>query len=270
MTHDLRFEILGPTRLVVDGRSQAIRSRNRSVILTTLLVRSGRVVSVEELIGEVWHQPPPRAREAIYVYISKLRDQLGNGVVDSQFPGYTMPVRGQQLDVQLFGRYQADGHLSMADGDHEGAARAWRSALALHRGSLVGGGYPGPILSSFDSWLRQSRTECVELTAWAQLSAGRYHEAIGFLTQQLPQDPLNEILHQQLMLAFLLAHHRAQALRVFVSACRAFSDRLGLEPGGDLVKVHDIVRSDDVGRAKRAISSAVASRLSSYRSPLAS
>jgi hypothetical protein len=72
------------------------------------------------------------------------------------------------------------------------------------------------------------------------------------------------------MLAFLLARHRAQALRVFVSACRAFSDRLGLEPGGDLVKVHDIVRSDDVGRAKRAISSAVASRLSSYRSPLAS
>ncbi|MFD0448780.1 BTAD domain-containing putative transcriptional regulator [Streptomyces indonesiensis] len=97
-----------------------------------------------------------------------------------------------------------------------------------------------------------------------------YHEAIGFLTQQVPRNPLNEILHQQLMLAFLLTRHRAQALRVFGNARRTFSDRLGLEPGGDLVNVHDIVRSDDVGRAKRAISSAVASRLSSHRSPVES
>ncbi|CAL9343189.1 AfsR/SARP family transcriptional regulator [Streptomyces pilosus] len=268
MTSDVRFEILGPPRLVFDGRPQAIRSRNLSVILTTLLVRSGRVVSVEELIGEVWHQPPRRARDAIYVYISKLRERIGNGAVDSQFPGYTMLVRGQQLDVQVFGRYRADGHLSMADGDHEGAARTWRKALALHRGSLAGGVYSGPILSSFDSWLQQSRTECVELTAWAQLSAGLYHEAIGFLTQQVPRNPLNEILHQQLMLAFLLSRHRAQALRVFGSACRTFSERLGVEPGGDLMKVHDIVRSDDIGRAKRAVSSAVAARVSSHRSPV--
>jgi SARP family transcriptional regulator, regulator of embCAB operon len=270
MTNDLRFEILGPPRLVVDGQPRAIRSRNLSVILTTLLVRSGRVVSVEELINEVWHQPPRRAREAIYVYISKLRDQIGNGIVDSQFPGYAMNTRGHHLDVQLFRRYRAEGHLSLAGGHHEEAARSWRTALALHRGSLVQGAYSGPILSSFDSWLRQSRSECVELTAWAQLSAGLCHEAIGFLTHQLPQNPLNEILHQQLMLAFLLSRHRAQALRAFGNACRTFSDRLGLEPGGDLVKVHEIVLADDVGRARRTISSAVAALLSSHRSPVAS
>jgi len=110
----------------------------------------------------------------------------------------------------------------------------------------------------------------VELTAWAQLSAGLCHEAIGFLTQQLPQNPLNEILYQQLMLAFFLARHRAQALRVFGSAGRTLHDRLGLEPGGELLKVHDIVLADDVGRAKRAIASAVSSRLNSLRSPVAS
>ncbi|USX53397.1 AfsR/SARP family transcriptional regulator [Lentzea sp. HUAS12] len=270
MNPELRFEILGPPRLVAGGRPRAIRSRNLSVILTALLVRGGRVVSVEELIDEVWHQPPRRARDAIYVYISKLRDQIGDGFVDSQFPGYALHLRGRQLDVQQFGRYRADGHLSMAGGDHEGAARAWRNALALHRGGVVSGAHSGPILSSFDSWLRQSRVECVELAAWAQLSAGLHHEAIGFLTHQLPQNPLNEILHQQLMLAFLLARHRAQALRVFGNACRTFSDRLGLEPGGDLVEVHEIVLADDVGRAKRVISAAVASRISSHRSSLAS
>jgi DNA-binding SARP family transcriptional activator len=269
MTSSLYFELLGPPRLVVDGTPRAIRSKNLSIILATLLIRSGSLVTVDELIGEVWGQPPRRARDAVYVYISKLREHLGDrspsGPIRSQFPGYVMHVTGRQLDVQLFRRHRIDGHLSMANGDFESAARSLRTGLSLHRGSLLGGAYFGPILSSFDLWLQQSHTDCIELTAWSLLSAGLYHETIDFLSHHLPQNPLNEILYQQQMLAFFLTRHRAQALGAFSCARRNLSDKLGVEPGGDLLKTQEIVLTDDVGRAKRAIASAVASRVSSLR-----
>ncbi|MFE1173277.1 BTAD domain-containing putative transcriptional regulator [Streptomyces sp. NPDC058773] len=267
----VHYAILGPLRLVVNGEPRTIRSRNLSIILTTLLVKAGSIVTVDDLIGEVWAQPPARARDAIYVHISKLRQQLGDKsqgeVIWSQFPGYLMNLHGEQLDLQLFHRHRIDGHRDMVNGDYRSAARDWKSGLSLCRGTLLGGAYSGPILGGFDSWLQQSRADCIELTAWSQLSAGLCHEAIDFLSLHLMQHPLNEILYQQLMLAFFLSRHRAQSLRVFHRACRTLADELGINPGGDLRMTQDIVLADDIARAKRAITTAVASRVSDLQPP---
>ncbi|MEU8680398.1 AfsR/SARP family transcriptional regulator [Streptomyces sp. NPDC048611] len=266
----MHYAILGPLHLVVDGEPRSMRSRNLAIILATLLVKAGHIVTVDDLIGEVWAQPPQRARDAIYVHISKLRQQLGDtsqsDVIWSQFPGYLMRLHGEQLDLQSFHRHRIDGHRSMVNGDYKSAARDWKAGLSLCRGTLLGGAYSGPILGSFDSWVQQSRADCVELTAWSQLSAGLCHEVIDFLSLHLTRYPLNEILYQQLMLAFFLSRHRAQSLRVFQRACQVLSDEVGISPGGDLRTVQDIILSDDLGRAKRVIASAVASRVSSLRS----
>ncbi|MGY5129082.1 AfsR/SARP family transcriptional regulator [Streptomyces nigrescens] len=265
----MHYAILGPLHLVVNGEPRSIRSRNLSVILATLLVKAGSIVTVDDLIGEVWAQPPQRARDAIYVHISKLRQQLGDesqgDVIWSQFPGYLMRLQGEQLDLQLFHRHRIDGHRNMVNGDYKSAARDWKSGLSLCRGALLGGAYAGPILGSFDSWLQQSRADCVELTAWSQLSAGLCHEVIDFLSLHLTQYPLNEILYQQLMLAFFLSRHRAQSLGVFHRACQVLAEEVGINPGGDLRTIQDIILADDTGRAKRVIAAAVASRVSSLR-----
>jgi DNA-binding SARP family transcriptional activator len=232
-------------------------------------VKAGSIVTVDDLIGEVWAQPPQRARDAIYVHISKLRQQLGDksqgDVIWSQFPGYLLRLHGEQLDLQLFHRHRFDGHRNMVNGDYKAAARDWKSGLSLCRGTLLGGAYSGPILGSFDSWLEQSRTDCIELTAWSQLSAGLCHEVIDFLSLHLTRYPFNEILYQQLMLAFFLSHHRAQSLRIFHRARQTLAGELGINPGGDLRMMQDIVLTDDVSRAKRVIASAVASRVSDLR-----
>lgn len=265
----MHYAILGPVRLVINGEPRPIRSRNLSIILATLLVKAGSIVTVDDLIGEVWAQPPQRARDAIYVHISKLRQQLGDksqgDVIWSQFPGYLMRLQGEQLDLQLFHRHRIDGHRHMVNGDYRSAAREWKSGLSLCRGTPLGGACSGPILGSFDSWLQQSRADCVELAAWSQLSAGLCHEVIEFLSLHLMQYPLNEILYQQLMLAFFLSRHRAQSLRVFHRARQTLAGELGINPGGDLRTMQDIVSTDDVGRAKRVIASAVASRVSDLR-----
>ncbi|EMF01230.1 AfsR/SARP family transcriptional regulator [Streptomyces mobaraensis NBRC 13819 = DSM 40847] len=265
------YAVLGPLRLVVDGEPLSMRSRNLSIILTTLLVRAGSVVTVDDLIREVWTQPPQRARDAIYVNISKLRRTLGDmsqdGVLRSRYPGYVMRPHDGQLDLQVFHRHRVEGHRYMANGDYLAAVHAWKAGLSLCRGTPLGGAHcgTGPILGSFDSWLQQSRAECVELAAWSQLRGGLCHSAISFLTLHLAQYPLNEILHQQLMLAFFLSRHRAQSLGVFQRACRVLADELGVGPSRDLQVVRDIVLTDDVGRAERVLASAVASSVSSLR-----
>lgn len=261
------YAILGPLHMVVNGEVRSVRSRNLSIILTTLLVKAGNVVTVDDLIGEVWEQPPVRARDAIYVYISKLREQLDDksqdGIIRSQFPGYQMRLHGEQLDLHIFHRHRSEGHRSMANGDTNSALRSWKSALSLYRGSLLAGNYSGPILGSLDSWLQQSRVDCIEMTAWSQLSAGLFHEAIDFLTLHLTQYPLNEIMYQQLMLAFFLSRHRAQSIGIYQRASRILSNKLGVNPGGELCAMREIVLADDVSRAKRVIASSLASRVSS-------
>lgn len=246
-----------------------MRSRNSSVILTTLLVNAGTVVTVDDLISEVWARPPRRARDAIYVNISKLRKKLGETAqgshLQSQFPGYVMRLHDEQLDLQLFHRHRIEGHRLMANGDYKMAAGAWEAGLSLCRGAPLGGAHSGPILGSFDSWLQQSRADCIELAAWSQLRAGQCHSAIDFLSLHLTQYPLNEILYQQLMLAFYLSRHRAQSIGVFQRACRKLGDELGVGPSRDLQMMQDIVLTDDAVRAESVLSSATASHVSSLR-----
>ncbi|WP_414170122.1 AfsR/SARP family transcriptional regulator [Streptoverticillium reticulum] len=263
------YAVLGPLCMVANGETRSMRSRNSSVILTTLLVNVGNIVAVDDLISEVWARPPRRARDAIYVNISKLRQKLGESpqgsVLQSQFPGYVMRLHDEQLDLQLFHRHRIEGHRLMANGDYKTAVGAWKAGLSLCRGVPLGGVCPGPILGSFNLWLQQSRVDCIELTAWSQLRSGQCHSAIDFLSQYVTQYPLNEILYQQLMLAFYLSHHRAQSLGVFQRACRILGDELGVGPSRDLQMMQDIVLADDAVRAERALSSAVASQVGSLR-----
>src|SRR4051812_27508047 len=104
----MRYDLLGPLRLT-DGRAEcAISARKVEVLLATLLIRAGQVVSMDQLIGEIWlDRPPRRATAALHVYVSTLRKLLAEHgqrqpTVVTSPPGYLFELGSDQADFRLF------------------------------------------------------------------------------------------------------------------------------------------------------------------------
>jgi DNA-binding SARP family transcriptional activator len=60
----VRFLVLGPLEVVADGGDLLpIAGSKERAVLAFLLARGGRVVSVDDLIEELWGEHPPRTAE---------------------------------------------------------------------------------------------------------------------------------------------------------------------------------------------------------------
>jgi len=55
----LRLEVLGPLRLLVDGRQVEVRGERRTAVLALLAMAGGRVVPFEAIVDSVWADEPP-------------------------------------------------------------------------------------------------------------------------------------------------------------------------------------------------------------------
>ena len=77
----MRFLVLGPLEVVADGGdSLPIAGAKERTVLAFLLARGGRVVSVDDLIEELWGEHPPRtAEKTVGSYVSRLRRTLRPG-----------------------------------------------------------------------------------------------------------------------------------------------------------------------------------------------
>ena len=74
----MEFRILGPLEVVEDGEPVALGTLKERLVLGVLLLHANEFVSPERLIDELWGvAPPPTARKAVHVYVSKLRKTLG-------------------------------------------------------------------------------------------------------------------------------------------------------------------------------------------------
>jgi DNA-binding SARP family transcriptional activator len=237
----VRYEILGPLRVIDDGDSMFIGAKKVEILLAALLIRADQVVSAEQLITELWGERLPlRATAGVYVYISELRKFLSRsgrisgrpeGPVVTRPSGYMLRLGTDEFDCQVFrdlmdlGRRHARNHC-----DDE-AAECFEAALGQWRGPLTMELGTGPIVRGFVTWLSEERMECTELLMDTRLRLGCHRELVGRLYSLAAEYPLRESFYRQLMLALYRCERRADALTVYQSARRVLNDELGLEPG---------------------------------------
>lgn len=244
----MRYEILGSLRVTDGARTIPVSGPKTRVVLATLLIRSGQVVPLEELIGEVWGEHPPRrATAALYVYVSQLRKLLGTGgegPIHTETPGYVLRTEPDELDLGEFQTLAARGREGMRDGRLEQASTAFERALALWRGPALRELQNGPVVSGFTLWLEELRLECTELLVEANLRLGRHRELVGFLQGLVREHPLYEAFHWQLMLALYHSERRADALMAYRSARAVLNRELGLEPGRRMRELQQTILHD--------------------------
>jgi DNA-binding SARP family transcriptional activator len=95
----VRFGILGPVQVDVDGTQVRLGRRRERLILGLLLLEAGSPVAVGRLIELVWPgQPPSSPRAALHTYLSRLRGTLLRAGASSSL--ITVEQRGYRIDAQ--------------------------------------------------------------------------------------------------------------------------------------------------------------------------
>jgi DNA-binding SARP family transcriptional activator len=258
----MRYEILGPLQVVHNGKTESISAPKTEQLLATLLIRHDQVVTIEQLIEELWgEQIPKRALAGLYVYVSQLRKFLssagdGSNPISTHSSGYILRLGTDELDIQLFQELVNSGREYVKERNYQGAIIALESALALWRGPILAVPANGPIGYGFVTWISEVQLECTELLMESRLRLGHHRELIGRLYSLTAEHPLREIFYCQLMLALYRSDRKADALTLYRQARQTLQNELGLEPCRALQDLQRAILSADdnlhVGASARA------------------
>lgn len=251
MEQAVRYEILGPLRVIDAGDSMFIGARKVEILLAALLIRADQVVSAEQLMTELWGERlPRRATAGVHVYVSELRKFLSRAgrpesPVVTRPPGYMLCLGSDELDVHAFQDRMNLGRRYVREQRDAEAAECFDEALAQWRGPVLADLGAGPIVNGFITWLTEERMECTELLMDARLRLGCHRELVGRLYSLAAEHPMRESFYRQLMLALYRCERRADALTVYQSARRVLRDELGLEPCRALQDTQRAILSGD-------------------------
>src|SRR5262249_41061510 len=128
----MEFGILGPLEVRDGGALVTVARRKHRALLAILLLRVNSVVSVDDLVEELWGVEPPRtAKQALQNYVSALRKGLGNDLVRTMDYGYVLAAPAGAVDALRFERLVAEAE--EATTNDERAVRL-QEALSLWRG----------------------------------------------------------------------------------------------------------------------------------------
>ncbi|MFE4832127.1 BTAD domain-containing putative transcriptional regulator [Streptomyces sp. NPDC056672] len=234
----IRFAVLGPTRAWRDDVELHLGSPQQRATLTTLLLREGAQVALEELVDAIWGEAAPRAAiSTLRSYISRLRRVIGTDVIYSTGGGYALRTPPGALDLTLFRQWI--GRAQTAHRDHQPviAAELFREALTLWRGSPLAGAL-GVNADAQRTLLTQMRLTAIEGRFAVELELGRHVELIAEISAQVAEHPLRERLREFLMVALYRSGRQADALAAFQKGRELLAEEIGVDPGPALRRTH--------------------------------
>ena len=255
----LRIGVLGPVTVWRDGSEVTAGQPKQLAVLGVLASRANRVVSLDQLIDAVWGERPPATAEGgIYTYVAGLRRVLEPGrpgrhgaghrdrarVLVSSGGGYLLRLSDGGLDAGHFEVCLGRSRQLRSAGDLGGAASVVDEALALWRGQPYTG-VPGPFAEAERLRLAELRTAAIEERADLMLARGQDAAAVPELTALVAEHPLRERALGLLMIALYRCGRQAEALGVFHDARRRLVEELGIDPGGELTRIHQQLLETD-------------------------
>src|SRR5215212_583583 len=253
---DIRFQLLGPMEVLVDGAPAKLPGLAERALLAQLLLAPGRTIPATLLVDRLWSEAtlPVDPMNALQIRVSKLRRALkamGVGdVVTREGVGYRATIDPSTVDALDFAdriRTARAAAANAADngGIHPAHVQAYDDALALWRGEP---------LSDFavEQWATAEAARFTELRlaamterAQVALALGRHLEVIGDLEPVVAHDPTLESLAGLLMLALYRSGRQADALDVYNRTRVVLDEALGLEPSVSLRSLHERVLRQD-------------------------
>ncbi|MBO4209950.1 AfsR/SARP family transcriptional regulator [Micromonospora echinofusca] len=238
----MRWRVLGPVEVTVDGRVLPISRPQQRAVLALLLLNAGRVVSAGHLAEALWgDDPPSSARTQVQVCVSQIRSALRPAglaeVLASTGGGYRLAVADDDLDLARFTHAASRARAAVRAGDPETAARELTTGLALWRGPALTGAAGAFVRAAADS-LDEQRLTGYEQLASVELTLGRYDNVLRTLQPLVAAHPLREALVARCLLALAGTGQQAAALRLYADTRDRLVEELGVEPAAELTEAH--------------------------------
>lgn len=252
----LRFRLMGPVEFRDGIQWRGIGSAKQRALLAMLLLKANQVVSLEQLIAELWDDSPPSSASSLVAgYAWRLRRALNdrNGeVLTTRSPGYRLVVAAEMIDISVCEGLIRQAHADLAAGLPGPAGAGFDAALALWRGAPLADVRPTPLVMAEVARLEETRIATVEARIGAELELGRHSMLLPELKVLVSQHPLRERLHAHLMTALYRDGQQAVALGAYRDLRRLLVDELGIEPSVSLRDLEQrILRNDPVLRLHR-------------------
>ncbi|MFG1700282.1 BTAD domain-containing putative transcriptional regulator [Nonomuraea sp. NPDC049309] len=241
----MRFGVLGPLA-VWDAGGRAVRVPEIKVraLLARLLLDPGRTVSADRLVEDLWEGlPPADAGAALRVKVSQLRRALGDReLVAYRPPGYALVAGPDDVDAGLFSSLLQRAR--QATGPEERAALL-REALGLWRGPAFAEFADAPFAVAAVARLEEQRLVAYEELAEARLGLGEHALVAAELADLVARHPLRERLRAAHIRALYGAGRPGEALAGYQDLRSRLAGELGLDPGPELVALHQAVLRQD-------------------------
>jgi len=244
------FRVLGPIEFWSAGQRKDLGPARVRSILAILLLTPRTIVSADTLIDRLWDtRPPPKARESLSVYITRLRASLRQAVGDNvqlagRARGYLLEVDPEAVDVHRFRRLRQQADALVASGDHNRAADVLRESDRLWQGQALTG-IRGDWISRMRDSLEEERRAAIVERVGCELKLGRHTDLVGELRHLLAEYPLDETLIAHQMTALYRSGRPADALSLYRETRGRLVDEQGTEPGPVLSELHQRILSGD-------------------------
>ena len=234
----LEVSVLGSVKASTRGREHPLGGTKQRGLLARLVVSRGRSLSTERLIDELWDEHPPRDPvHALQARISRLRSAVPIDIewVDG---GYRIDPGDVQTDAARFEQLCRQSSAALADGELTRATEQINAALDLWRGQAYAGLLDITALRAESVRLEKlwaaARSDLIDL----DLALGRSADVISELHSLVEADPFTERHWSQLMTALYCDGRAKEALDAFARARATFAEHLGMEPSGELGRLH--------------------------------
>ena len=256
--------LLGDVRIEVPGTTGSASPLNRQArLVLARLALDPHAVTREELADLLWQNDLPGTWEsALRSVVSRVRKAFdeagldGSTLLRSAFGCWQLhlPEDVVVLDVAEARRHLRNAEVAVAEGNYDDAVTSSIAAEEL----LVLPFLPGTECD----WAFQRRTEiardrrsALDCLLNAHLEAGRPKVAERVARQLLREDPYDESVHRQLMLALFSQHNRAGALRAYDDCRRLLATELGVSPSGATDQLYQsIIAMPEASEEKEASS----------------
>jgi DNA-binding SARP family transcriptional activator len=238
----MRVRLLGPVDVMVGGAVRPVSGLRRKAILAILGLYAGEIVSADRLTDIVWGDTAPTLN-TLQSHVSHLRSVLGSkAAILAKPPGYVLDLDNDGTDVRT-----AERLLRRATDLPDPAQRVseLREALALWRGrplaDVAGIAWLEGQAERLDMLCEQIRLALAE----ARLASGEHAELVPDLERMVVDHPLDERVHEQLMLALYRGGRQADALAVYQRLRRTLAEQLGIDPSQALRDLETAILRQD-------------------------
>lgn len=246
----VRFEVLGPIRVSLDGGTEIpVRGRRERIVLAILVLEAGSPVPADRLIDAIWTDDPPRsARNQVQVAVSHLRKRLARAgattpVLLTDTDGYLL--KPDQLDLSDLRADIESARGAVADGDLARARDLYHRAVTRWRGPAFADIDSAPVRQVATA-LDDERLHAYEERLCLDLALGAAGELVPEVIELIGAHPFRERLHGVLMRALYEAGRQAEALAAYRRVRTLLHDELGTEPGQQLQLLHRTILSGEL------------------------